>query len=403
MTFRYSLLCMMMVAFFGRTNAAPSYYIRCFEDMQKVLHLSLPDSMGVQTENDSTWNFRGQPLRVSTNRNADISHIGYRLFNREIVRIHPSRLVLKFIERYALEYDLHYQCGYKMVDVTQFHISFIEGNASMLKRISPDDPINIEQGKQCYMVECGSGSHHIRMKIPCDYQLLTGSDAIELEEVMARDLVRIPCRLVPDTLPARWKESVKFIADTLAMVSEGCFLNEMIHSNLYLYKAQDTCQVSYCWYLYETEQNGWKPSTFSLDKLRETYRVQLNSLNKLHAVGNILLTGCAPRLIPLDLTFNRYGYKKSQMKLTLQQYIVYCQSEGCCLYVGFKQVTPEKISATLFAYNKALAYNHMLSLEFPVSLLEKGEGRIKGELYAYTPLQNVTKDLFINTETQRKP
>ena len=53
------------------------------------------------------------------------------------------------------------------------------------------------------------------------------------------------------------------------------------------------------------------------------------------------------------------------------------------------------MSATLFAVNTKLAYCHTLSLIVPYSVLQ-GNSIMAGTLYAFTPLQNVTENFFMN-------
>ena len=45
----------------------------------------------------------------------------------------------------------------------------------------------------------------------------------------------------------------------------------------------------------------------------------------------------------------------------------------------------------------------MLSLEVPMSILLEETGTIKGEVYVYTPLQNITEKFFTNDIRSNKP
>ena len=82
---RFHIAWMMMAAaaFVFRMNAAPLFHTRCLETLSKSLQLELPDSMGENVDNDSTWHFSGKPLRVRTNMYGDVSHIGYKLFDSQ--------------------------------------------------------------------------------------------------------------------------------------------------------------------------------------------------------------------------------------------------------------------------------------------------------------------------------
>lgn len=360
----------MLVAFVFETSAAPSFNVKSLADIHRLTKINLPDSLGICIDNDSTWSYLNKPLRVCTNRFGDVSHIGYKLFNTELLEGEKSRIVLEFIERYALEFDLQRKFSYKAIDKNQFIVKFRKGEVTMLHSITPDDGVSISKEEHHgFIVACGSGRHKVEMFIPFDCQLLRGTDAVELENVLERDINRIPFRQFPDTLPDRWKDHRMYVSDSLTYVTKGHFLNEMIRSELYLVK-----------------RNG-------------KYHISTDKTNLTHYVSNVMQTGCAERPLPLLMTINKYAYKESVVETTLQQYLEYCQTEKCDLYLGFKEIKPDTVSVTLFAYQPDLVYNHMLSVEIPVSLLFSGEGRIVGKLYAYTPLKNISKELFINIDT----
>ena len=187
-----------------------------------------------------------------------------------------------------------------------------------------------------------------------------------------RDVCRIPFTLLADTVPAEWKGSRQSRSDSLIIVGNGSYLSDMIRSDIYLHETA------------------------------EGVRILLDKSKPLQCVNNILLTGCFDKKIPLSLSIDKYGYTKSEIEVSLQQYILYCRRENCRLYLGIKSVTDEAVTATLFAVNKKMAYNHTLSVEFPLSILHSGEGRMKGTLYAYTPLQNITEEFFINNINQNE-
>ena len=114
----------------------------------------------------------------------------------------------------------------------------------------------------------------------------------------------------------------------------------------------------------------------------------------LQSVKNVLLTGYSEKPVTVDLTLNMYGSNRSNVKLTLQQIIEYFHKEGCRLYLGIKSYNDNNVEATLFAVNTSMAYNHTMSVVFPLSLVNGGEGTVKATLYAYTPLQNITEKFF---------
>ena len=98
----------------------------------------------------------------------------------------------------------------------------------------------------------------------------------------------------------------------------------------------------------------------------------------------------------MNLTLDRYGYNASEMTVDLQQFLTLCRQEGFQLYVGIKNVKSGLISATLFALNNNLGRGHVLSVEFPTAILSGSKQSLKGRLYVYIPLQNVTESFFMH-------
>ena len=374
MIFRLDILVCMMLALALKASATPSFHVKCIKDIYEKIEIQLPDSLGPNVDNDSTWTFSGKTLRVCTNRHGDISQIGYKLFPTAFVQTFQPREVLDFVERYALEVDICRKFGYKLVDRVQLHVSFKQGEAQMLSSVTPEQALTVnEVMDHGFVVECGSGDKKVVIEIPLDYQLLIGADAVELENRFERDLDREPKVLVNDTLPTAWKSAHISKSDSALVASQGYFLQEQIRSDLYLKKGKDG-----------------------------VFRLDMDKLKSIRYVNNLLLTGVGDQLIPLTFTFNKYGYKKVKRQTTLQQFLSLCRAEGCQMYIGFKKVADETVSATLFALNRRLAYNHMLSLEYPKSLLESGQGQLKGVLYAYTPLQVFSKEVFTKNKKTKK-
>ena len=355
----------MWTAFTINVSAATSFHTRCLETLAKAIKIKLPDSIGKNVDNDSTWYFAGKQLRIRTNNYGDVSHIGYKLFDSRLIKDYDMQLVLDFIERYALAQDVMEEED-KLEAANREYVSFLEGDVSLLNR-NPELPFAFhEKERHGYIVEWGSGKQKVCMQIPADYQLIVGADAVELENIFERNIQRIEPLLLPDTLPQAWKDSRISSADTLLIASNGNYLTDMIRSDLYLH-ASSGCM-----------------------------RILIDTLKPLQSLNNILLTGCFGQEILLELAIDKYGYAKTHMEITLQQFLSYCQQEYCRFYLGKKTYTEEMLTATLFAVNHKMAYNHMLSIQFPLSILYGKGGKAKGTLYVYTPLQNITEKFFIH-------
>lgn len=363
-----------MAAFALQANAALSFRTQKLEALAKAIKLGLPEQLGINIDNDSTWNYAGKVLRIRTNSYGDVSHIGYHLFDSRWAANYEAQALLDYIERYALEQDVPKPQTDPTEEARRQRITFIEGKAAMVRLLTPETPVTIrEKERRGYTVEWTSNRQKIRMLVPADYQLFIGANAIELENIFERDICRIPATLMADILPDEWSNCHLSQSDDILIASNGSYLSDQIRSDLYLQKGADKNSLI------------------------------VDSERPLQSVNNILLTGYFNQEIPLELTIDKYGYLKSKLKITLQQFISYCRREKCKLYIGIKTRTNDQITTTLFALNTQMAYNHTISLDFPLSILRDGTGVIKGTLYAYTPLQNITEKFFISNIKQEQP
>ena len=370
---RVGTIVSILVAFTLRVGATPLFSVDCLKDIYQIIKVDFPDNMGPNVNNDSTWSYKGKQLRVCTNSLGDVSHIGYRLFDTVYDENEDNKLLLHFIERYALENQLHLEEGYKEVDDYLFDVQFTEGNLATLCSMNVNRNLKITViERRGFVLECRDKGKTVSMVVPANYQMLRGANAKELEQIIERDVCRMDNLPIDNSLPKQWEDANVYRADSLLMVSTGYYLSDMIGSNLYLYDADGK------------------------------YRIMIDKKRPLKSISNILLTGCADRLLPMALTIDKYGYVKSHLQLFYQQLISYFRLEGCSLYLGVKTSTSQQVTATLFALNKRMAYNHMVSLTFPVSLLTEGKGEIKAKLYAYTPLQHIAEDFFNVSKKQPK-
>lgn len=328
--------------------------------------------LGCNNENDSTWRFNGHMLRVGTNYLGDISYIGYKLFDFDrdsVCRIAP---VLHFLERFSLEWDLAKGQDEKTKMISQSKISFSKGDAGLLKFISPGDNLTIvENARKEFIVSSDSQKGKIEVHIPVDYQVISGANSIELENMAERDLPRNDESLIGYQIPEWWKNADLSVSGEHVIASNGTYLSSVIRSDIYLKRTGD-----------------------------ELY-VDTNADNTTRCINNILLTGCFSRTIPVDLKIDKYGFEKSDLKVSWQQIIRFLENDGCLPYLGIKSKDNDRVTATLFAINVEMAYNHMVVIDFPLSIILHGNGRIKAKLVSYTPLQGVVDTFFKTGYPQR--
>lgn len=355
----------LVLALAQKAYATPVFYTKLLAEMAKVTALNLPDSIEERINNDTTWNYKNRPLRVRTNQMAQVTHIGYKLFEQQIMDAYGQQVFFNFLERYLLELNLKLDGKNPMLRMELDKVVCPTGNVHLLWQVSPEIPFTLEvMERRMYRIKWTIGTELLSLTVPADCQLLLGTNAIELEDIFERNL-RTAIYSLEDILEDNWRKGDVSKADGFLIVNQGEYLSSQIRSDIYL-----------------KEENGIRTLVCDATKPLQTIR-------------NIMLTGKYTSDIFMELTLNRYGYKSTRSYVTLQQFVACCLSEGCRLYFGVKERTAERLKGTLFALNLPLAYNHVLSVDFPLSLLEEGTGTAKGVLYTYIPLQDVTEKFFI--------
>lgn len=311
---------------------------------------------------DTLLYYKDRALTVKSNALGDISHIGYRLFTSSTRDVSGDSDLCDFIERYALELDLRLdgRSAEDRMNIDRVVIS--RGNWQMLRNLHTAQFVNIETiQRKMYRVTWNVDGRELRITIPADCQLLMGADAPELENIISRDIVRMP-KDAP--LNLSFKDVTVSRSDSLEIIQVGHYLSEMIRGDIYY-----------------SLHNGER-------------RLYCDQRNPSRSISNIMLTGQYTSPIDMRLTVNKYGYKSTTIMVTLAQFVAYCIDEGCSLYFGIKSVSDGILTGTLFVRNDDMGYNHVLSVVFPTTILKGERQEVTGTLYAYIPLHNVTEKFF---------
>jgi hypothetical protein len=364
MTIKRAATMILAIAYTVISYAVPVFTTKRLATIASYTGLDLHSATGINLENDSTWKYNGRSLRVCTNTFGEISHIGYKMFSKSAFDSHNNCLLPFFIERYALELDLKIDERDIPTRMAVDKVFCGQGNIDMLTKVTPQTPFSIEEiERRMYRIKWDIAGKTLSLTIPADCQLIIGADAIELENIFERNIKNMPRTANYDVVEKLLSGKAYHYKDQLIIKGEE-YLSSMIRNDLYI-----------------EEKEGKK-------------RVMIDKRKPVQTVTNILITGVFDKEIPMTMTLNRYGYSCSQTDITLQQFINLCYFDECKLYVGIKTHNKEYITATVFALNNKLAYNHVLSLKFPLELLNGSNNKIEATAYAYIPLQNVNEKFF---------
>lgn len=214
-------------------TANPFYCVR-LSRMAKAAGLALPDTMEANANNDTVFAFKGKPLRIRTNDLGDISHIGYKLFNNQLMEAYGPSPVFDFMERYLLELDLPQDDKTLQQRMEVDNVAISEGNASMLRLVDENTPFSIEAMKRrAYRVTWTVKGLPLTLSFQADCQLMQGCDVVEQEANLVRDMPRCTAVKAGDIL-ATWKDAKASVAGDVKVLDDGRYLSNLISRKLFM-------------------------------------------------------------------------------------------------------------------------------------------------------------------------
>jgi len=336
-------------------------------EMSQYLHLAQLDTLHIG-ENGG-YSYRGRPLVVRINEWEEVEHIGLKLFDSSLRQLYPSP-VYDFLERHLLErmaVPVNSESGIRLFWEKVF---FNVGSPETALRLDStatftDNHLDLKLYRVAWAV---NGEVVLEMSFDMDWQLISGCNEIELEQIFIRSLSRVKeCK-------HSWPRPMTFPGEGDEFVSNGSFfITPLVENNLY----------------YTKESGEWK--------------LVRSSEHITQSVSNIALTGDMDEATALHLSIDRYGYKRDTLTTAYWKFMQFCIDEGCVPYFGIKERDrkSEAYSGTLFLVNHRGGYLHMLSMNIPLSIVDEPlSDAIKGRLYTYIPLFNVS-DKFINPQNYK--
>ena len=304
--------------------------------------------------------YKEMPLTVRVNEWDEVEHIGLHLFDTALVQS-DQRLVCDFLERYLLELELanpanrNLRLGIDKVNVTEGSLD----NIALLRDCKRYEISKLEM-RQYHVVWRDAQCSLLGLLFDMDYQLLTGCNAIELENNYLRDVVR-----THHPVDHAMEKPETICKDEYAIVDGGSYLSPSIRGDRY----------------------------YRLDSVTEWIPV-CNNNKPYWSAANTVLFPVSLGDFQLHCTLDMYGYKDATFQVNMEQWVSQTLQEGCKLYFGIKSRTPSTIRGTLFCPNMEGGYCHMMSVEIPIAMFDKGDGVVEGRLYAYVPIHNIAPGYF---------
>lgn len=243
-----------------------------------------------------------------------------------------------------------------------------DGGLDRLHLVSGETSLAMRARNNRYSVSLSNGNFRlIEFSCPMSYQLITQKKLKELEAEFMKELSEYRAgKGTPEDKAGR---------ETSAEVKRNELTKTAPH--LYVRKGTDYFLDAINSDLYYIEEKG---------KLRLVY----DSGYIGESVCNMLLSEDTPCDILLKLSVRQYGFKTDELQLPLKQWISYCRSKGCDIYVGIEAMETDKLKACVFAVNESFKYNHVMNLEIPYTLLNDKAGELEANITIFIPTYNLS-------------
>ena len=331
----YIAVCMVAIL----TTSAHTGY-RTAELQRLATALALDETKLKEGENYLLLN--KQPIIVCVKNNT-VSHIGLRLFSKEM-RNAGNSPIFNFLERYFLQ--LKYQptdkTAQKMISDDQF--MFVVGSINTIDIIRLSDDFAFNYDKRRYTATwTRAGLPLLSVSFPVEYELISGENKIEAENNLMSDII--------NTVITEFENKSAY---------DAYYINDNFSSRLYYQKG----------------------------KLVNSVR------HPAETVSNMMLSLQAKGAYDMDVTQILYGFKKTVFNIPLRQWIAFCKKNNCHLYIGIDEMNADgDVKAVVIAVNESENYNHVLTIDVPLKVIQAQSGVIEASLYPYVPTHNV-KELF---------
>ena len=340
--------------------SAASFATKRLEAIARCLPLPEVDTLAAATVSDH-YQYQGHALTVRKNRFGEIEHIGLRLFPKGLRDAGPSP-VYDFLERDLLERNLSGLDAKLRHQLAANHLYFVVGNARTALTFNGNEQFTEERvDMKSYRATWTNGGREVlKVSFDMDYEMLSGCNAVELEEQFVRHLKQFA--------PVPMSElKVNDIPDDMDVhvVKGDSFLIREMRNDLFL----------------ERDSSGWhlmnRPGSME------------------RTLSNMMLSPQFEPCPEIRLTVDKYGYVTDSMQIPYRHLLLMTAEEGCTPYFGVKTKRNDAYTGTLMLVNRGGGYVHMLSVVVPTTGLTADEERVfSGRLLLYIPIFNVSDHFF---------
>lgn len=326
----------------------------------------LPDTIMVA---DTVINADGKKLSVRI-VNGNVEHIGWHLFAKELRDMAPSP---------AYDY-LEFACLDNKIKVTENPFVYsnlrIQGgtwdtviNASLNSACSVSRLENVAYKVEWNMPE----GKTVTVSFPIGYEKLYMMSRSEIEQRFIDQLKNAKAAQQADVQDPDENMLKPYGKDLLVLEGEHYIIAD-VNKNLY-YQKTDNEGIVLVW-----------------DK-----KYPIESISNMLIAHDKWLTG-----YPITLRIPTHERKTEELTVTIRQLLAYAHQTGCEAYWGVESVSETELKGTLFLYNAAYGYDHVLNISCDPRQIGTNDLTLKALATIFSPTTNI-RDLFAKNKGKSKP
>ena len=360
MNFRCIISAVLIALAISLEARATDFTTKGLERLASCVGLNCLDSLSPGTH--YIYMYKGRKLSVRVNDWKEVEHIGLLLFPKEMRRLHPLP-IYDFLERYLLTHNALPETSDERFMMGWDKVHFDHGDAlTALKLDTITSFSESHVGLRYYKVSWADGERKLLdMSFQIDYQLLTGCNALELENALFKKLRR---GLSKDAeLP-----QVNVSANGMEYTKHGTFfVSPLVRNDIY--------------YTRETADTPW---TLLADSAR-----------MIKTISNIMIAPESEHAMKVRILLDKYGLRTDSATVDYKVWRQLCINEGCVPYFGLKSKQEDTYKCSIFMVNETGGYLHLLSIDVPTKTIMYPEKYYaQARLYCYIPLHNISENVL---------
>jgi len=312
-----------------------------------------------------TYNDRNITVIVNDH---EISHIGFAVFTPS-VREALNSPVCNFLERYALEVSLPMKRERSVTrQLDEDGVFFRNGDFSFFRILEKDTTFAVSlenlNNKRYSVSWSKAGQNAFSVNFPIEYDLLAGTEMIENERRILQDIPKQSMNTrgyqLVDSVLLKMKPWQKKYYE----LTGDYYYVKQLNSNRYFEK-----------------------------KGKDGYELFYDANFVQESLTNLMTTGAIENDYDLQIRLVKYGFVQDTIVVKLNQWLNYCEKQGCHGYFGVIAVDKGIADCELIMKNPDMGYIHLMRMSVEVSTLEDKKGLIKARLSSYITTTRV-KYLF---------